>query len=165
MSKRHARELLTPAIPLPEMLSGKTPNASSIVLCFHIPAPSPEKQSQLLSKTPKLFGIDILFLHMLVLSGMCVDYCFMSIWFMICSCPRSVSPNSFSFFRMDVMFLPSPLTIRHVFCTHTSGGSVATQVLTGALIYLVFFQSNFLLMFHLTYFKDSIYLKAQKTTL
>lgn len=104
-------------------------------------------------------------LHMLVLSGMCVDYCFMSIWFMICSCPRSVSPNSFSFFRMDVMFLPSPLTIRHVFCTHTSGGSVATQVLTGALIYLVFFQSNFLLMFHLTYFKDSIYLKAQKTTL
>lgn len=38
------------------------------------------------------------------------------------------------------------------------------QALTGALIDLIFFQNNFLLMSHLTCLKDSIYLKAQKTT-
>lgn len=155
--------------PLPQMLSGKIPNASSIVLCFHTPSPlgwrTPQNAISASLKDSKAVWHRHFLLHMFVLSGMCVDCCFMSIWFMICSYPRSVSLNSFSFFSMDVMFLPSPSHYQtRVFCTHTSGGPLTTQALKGALISLVFFQSNFFLMFHLTCLKYSMYLKAQKTT-
>lgn len=117
--------------PLPQMLSGKIPDASSIVLCFHTPSPlgwrTPQNAISASLKDSKAVWHRHFLLHMFVLSGMCVDYCFMSIWFMICSYPRSVSLNSFSFFSMDVMFLPSPSHYQtHVFCTHTSGGSVTT---------------------------------------
>lgn len=154
------RQLLTPVIfprvfpPFLGCYLGK------LIMCFHT-----QNAISASLKDSKAVWDRHFVLHMLMLSGMCVDYCFMSIWFMICSCHRSVSPNSFSFFSTDVMILPSPSHYQtHVFYTHTSGRSMATQALTGALIYLVFVQSNFLLMFHLTCLKDSIYLKAQKNT-
>lgn len=127
------------SFPLSAMPSRKNPIACSLVLCFHTPlVHCPKVQSQLLSKTPKQFGIDI-FSPGAYAVWYVLELLLHVIWFMVCSCPRSASPNAFSFFSVDVMFLPSPSQYQaHVFCTHFSGRSMTMQALTEALVFLGF---------------------------